>query len=282
MSKNKLSEMEWARGNKSELLDLTYTAQLSNNKAKESWLLQEGARDPNKDLNTVNAQLTAQQAKEEYQCKSRDKVEILEDGTREYISIKTVVAVKSGKKTNHYLPLRVAVGNLDENNKFINYNRHNDLNDVYRALNVKYVDVIYPTEASTIYPTKIVRFESEAISDYIYNYRDRDGYIDTRIKEAIENRPYCYTEGKKNSTGWIIGYEGSIENTRHIKTHGEDKPAGLVIGLRENYPTNLKEGELPRLDRYNRWSVFLLIPVNLNSDGLLFKKAVNIVEVKEE
>ena len=276
MSKNKLSEMEWARGNKSELLDLTYTAQLSNNKAKESWLLQKGARDPNKDLNTVNAQLTAQQAKEEYQCKSRDKVEILEDGTREYISIKTVVAVK-GK---YYLPLRVAVGNLDENNKFINYNRHNDLNDVYRALNVKYVDVIYPTEASTTYPTKIVRFESKDIADYIYYYRDRDGYIDARIKEAIENRPYCYTEGKKNSTGWIIGYEDSIENTRYIKNYGEDKPAGLVIGLRENYPTNLKEGELPRLDRYNRWSVFLLIPINPGS--LLFKKAVNIVKVKEE
>jgi len=276
MSKNKLSEMEWARGNKSELLDLTYTAQLSNNKAKESWLLQKGARDPNKDLNTVNAQLTAQQAKGEYQCKSRDKVEILEDGTREYISIKTVVAVK-GK---YYLPLRVAVGNLDENNKFINYNRHNDLNDVYRALNVKYVDVIYPTEASTTYPTKIVRFESKDIADYIYYYRDRDGYIDARIKEAIENRPYCYTEGKKNSTGWIIGYEDSIENTRYIKNYGEDKPAGLVIGLRENYPTNLKEGELPRLDRYNRWSVFLLIPINPGS--LLFKKAVNIVKVKEE
>lgn len=276
MSKNKLSEMEWARGNKSELLDLTYTAQLSNNKAKESWLLQEGARDPNKDLNTVNAQLTAQQAKEEYQCKSRDKVEILEDGTREYISIKTVVAVK-GK---YYLPLRVAVGNLDENNKFINYNRHNDLNDVYRALNVKYVDVIYPTEASTTYPTKIVRFESKDIADYIYDYRDRDGYIDARIKEAIENRPYCYTEGKKNGTGWIIGYEDSIENTRYIKNYGEDKPAGLVIGLRENYPINLKEGELPRLDRYNRWSVFLLIPINPGS--LLFKKAVNIVKVKEE
>lgn len=271
MSNSILSEREWARGNKSEELDLQYTAQLSNNKAKESWLLQEGARDPNKDLTMINAQLTKDQAKDEYQCKSRDKVEILEDGTREYVSIKTAVAIKGKNKTNYYLPLRVAVGNLDENGEFIVYNAHDDLNDVYRALNVKYVDIVYPKE--------IIRLNSCDLKEYIYLNKDGNGRLTDRILKLIENKPYCYTEGEKNSTGWIIGYENRLVNNRHIQREGCDASISLVIGLRENYPTNLKDGELPRLDRPNRWPVFLLLQVN--PGGAIRKRVVSKVTIAE-